>query len=152
MLEKTITAAQVSEFTFGANNKTGYNITTTDFEKFACFSSTEVAKIMPDVPVKIRYEETERNGFKNNNIKQVANADGTFDEVKASTGGRPSAKADPDKMKQDKDLEIARNKSIQRQVAAKEATTITLADKGGDFWSTWDKAYDHILTKLLEVK
>lgn len=156
MQETTITPVDIAEFTFG-QGKTGYNIQTQEGQKYACFSSTEMAKVIIGHPVKVRYEEVERNGYTNRNIKQAADDSGNFEEKKAGFGGGGRvAKADPDKLKQEKDLEIARNKSIQRQVAAKEATQIAL-QRGGlegglDFWKVWDQAYNHILDTLLEVK
>lgn len=154
MQETTITPVDISEFTFG-QGKTGYNIQTQEGQKYACFSSTEMAKVIIGHPAKIRFEEKTTGNYTNRNIKQVADDQGNFEDKPQSSSGGRVAKADPDKLKQEKDLEIARNKSIQRQVAAKEATVIALASEtppSANFWNVWDGCYNHILDKLLEVK
>lgn len=151
MQEATIIVTEISEFTFG-DNKKGWNLITADQERYACFSSTEMGKVIPNEPIKVRYTTKQVGQYENRSIKQVAESDGTFtDKPSGGAGGGRAAKADPAKLQQDKELEIARNKSIQRQVAAKEATQVMLASEAIN-WELWDLAYDHILTKLLEVK
>lgn len=128
MQEATITVLEITEFTFG-DNKKGWNLTTQDGTKYACFSSTEMGKITPMEPVKIKYEIKERGNYENRNIKQVADENGTFAAPKTSGGGGRVAKADPDKLKQEYELEVARNQSIQRQVAVKGVIELITHDK-----------------------
>jgi hypothetical protein len=131
-----------------------------DGREFTCWSNTEALKIAANQPATIKFSVKEVGQYTNYTIHAVKDADGNWPDTGSggkAMGGARVAKADPDKMKQDKELEIARNKSIQRQVAAKEATVIALGQvAGGDttkaFYEFWDEAYDHILTKLLEVK
>lgn len=144
MQEATITVLEITEFHFG-DSKTGWNLITSDGTKYACFSSTEMGKITPMTPVKVKYEVKERGGYENRNIKAVADDNGNFAPPKTSGGSR-TAKADPDKLKQEWELEVARNQSIQRQVAIKGVIELIIHDKIKliDF----DKQYDEIMTKL----
>lgn len=57
----------------------------------------------------LKWDQTEKNGYTNRKITNVADNDGNFATVQRSSGGRV-AKADP-----------AKTNSIERQVAAKEA-------------------------------
>lgn len=145
MQETTITVLEIQEFSFGQGKK-GWNLQTAEGDKYACFSSTEMGKITPMEPVKIRYEIKERNGYENRNIKQVADENGNFPEKPAGGSGGRVAKADPDKLKQERELEIARNQSIQRQVAVKAAVELVVSDKIK--LDELDTYYDKFMDKL----
>lgn len=90
-------------------------------------------------------EEYEKNGEKF--IKQP-DTGGAY-----RGGGTKSFKADPVKLNQDLKLEIARNQSIQRQVALKAAVDLTIAGmkENGSNPGAVDRYFEHFM-KLLNPK
>lgn len=63
-------------------------------------------------------------------------------------GGVKEFKADPAKMKQEFSLEVARNQSIQRQVALKAAVELTIADGTGIPTEVVTEYFNHFMGLL----
>lgn len=130
-MEITIQVKEIAEFKWGQDKiKIAWNVIAEDGKKYTTFSDTHMKYIVAGESATLKYEEKVVNNFTNYNIQSVKDDQGNWTESgKSASGGGRAAKADPEKMKQDKELEIARNQSIQRQQGVIQAVLLKTGSK-----------------------